>query len=140
MDSSMNSPPLLNSIFSELIISNSGIGAPSAGARHEAHRLQNLCAKCGKPLLARYDLERAKERVTRATFERGPDTLWRFADLLPVRDRRHVATLGEGMTPLWEFEGFLVKDESGTPTGSFKARGMTAAVSRARELGVPAFA
>src|SRR5687767_7562618 len=48
------------------------------GARHEADRLQNLCAKCGNPLLARYDVERAKERVSRAAWERGEDTLWRF--------------------------------------------------------------
>ena len=114
----------------------SNLECGNCGTRHEADRLQNLCAKCAKPLLARYDLERAKERVTRATFERGEDTLWRFRDLLPVRDAaRYVATLGEGMTPLLRYGTFLVKDESGNPTGSFKARGMTAAVSRAVELG-----
>ena len=114
----------------------SNLECGNCGTRHEADRLQNLCTKCAKPLLARYDLARAKERVTRATFERGEDTLWRFRDLLPVRDAaRYVATLGEGMTPLLRYGTFLVKDESGNPTGSFKARGMTAAVSRAVELG-----
>ena len=118
-------------------------------ARHEADRLQNLCAKCGKPLLARYDLEAAKERVTRAGWERGVGSLWRFADLLPVKDPRMVATLGEGMTPLLAagrlaedvgLPNLLVKDESGNPTGSFKARGMAVAVSKARELGARSLA
>jgi threonine synthase len=119
------------------------------GARHDADEPQNLCATCGKPLLPRYDVEAAKERVSRAAWERGRDDLWRFADLLPVRDPRHVAALGEGMTPLLAggrlaedigLPKLLVKDESGNPTGSFKARGMAVAVSRARELGVRAFA
>ncbi len=115
------------------------------GERHDADAPQNLCRKCGKPLLARYDLEAARETVTRATFEKGLDTLWRFAPLLPVRDPRHVVSLGEGMTPLLSggrlgLPGLLVKDETGNPTGSFKARGMSAAVSRATELGIRRFA
>src|SRR5438094_5627033 len=69
------------------------------GARHEV-ALLNLCTRCGKPLLARYDLEAARERVTRGTFERGADTMWRFRDLLPVAKQDCVTTLGEGMTPL----------------------------------------
>jgi threonine synthase len=114
------------------------------GARHDADAPQNLCRSCGKPLLARYDLDAARERVTRATFERGPDTLWRFAPLLPVRDAKHVVSLGEGMTPLLDGgrlgANLLVKDETGNPTGSFKARGMSVAVSRAVELGLMRFA
>src|ERR1051325_3053111 len=115
------------------------------GERHEADVPQNLCRACGKPLLARYDLEAAKERVSRGAWAKGRDDLWRFADLMPVRDARFVASLGEGMTPLLAGDRLsedtgvrrlLVKDESGNPTGSFKARGMTAAVSRARELGL----
>ena len=117
------------------------------GARHEADRLQNLCTKCGKPLLVRYDIERAKERVTRAAWERGPDTLWRFREMLPPKGAP--ITLGEGMTPLLAVPRLaedvgapklLVKDESGNPTGSFKARGMTTAVTMARELGAKALA
>ena len=110
------------------------------GERHDAHALQNLCRKCSKPLLARYDLEAVKERVTRTTWERGRDDLWRFAEVLPAKP----VSLGEGMTPLLpggrlaESVGLpklLVKDESGNPTGSFKARGMAVAVARAVELG-----
>lgn len=114
------------------------------GARHDADALQNLCVKCGKPLLARYDLERAKERATRAAWERGEDTMWRFRDVLPLRGPHAPFTLGEGMTPLLEggrlahalgLPKLAVKDESGNPTGSFKARGMAVAVPRACELG-----
>lgn len=119
------------------------------GERHNADALQNLCHKCAKPLLARYDVERAKESVTRASWEKGRDDLWRFAQMLPVRDGHFVASLGEGMTPLLTGDRLaeetgvrrlFVKDESSNPTGSFKARGMTTAVSRARELGVRHFA
>lgn len=118
------------------------------GERHDAAALQNLCVKCGKPLLARYDIEKAKERVSREAWETGPDHLWRFGSMLPVRRARFVTTLGEGMTPLLDgkrlaeevgLPNLLVKDESANPTGSFKARGMTAAVSKARELGVKHF-
>jgi threonine synthase len=113
-------------------------------------RPHNLCEKCQKPLLARYDLEAAKEQVTRTTWERGDDTLWRFRDLLPVADRRRELTLGEGMTPLISagrlaedvgLPHLLIKEESGNPAGSFKARGMAVAVSmaaqHAREVAVP---
>lgn len=116
-------------------------------ARHEAGRLQNLCSKCGKPLLARYDMEAVKENVTRAGWERGEDTLWRFRALLPAGGAP--VSLGEGMTPLLPsprlaeeigLPRLFVKDESGNPTGSFKARGMSAAVTMARELGAKALA
>ena len=124
--------------------------------RHEADRLQNLCTTCGKPLLARYDMESAKEHVTRDTWERGEDTLWRFRAMLPSARARAGASasarevsLGEGMTPLLRvprlaedvgLPNLLVKDESGNPTGSFKARGMSVAVSMARALGAKALA
>ncbi|HUR70189.1 MAG TPA: threonine synthase [Candidatus Thermoplasmatota archaeon] len=120
------------------------------GARHDAARSQNLCETCQKPLLARYDLEAAKERVTRASWEKGDDTLWRFRDLLPAPGREQEVTLGEGMTPLLSggllaedlgLPKLLIKDESGNPTGSFKARGMAVAVTMAarfwREVAVP---
>jgi threonine synthase len=104
----------------------------------------------GRPLLARYDLERAARTRTKRHHDahevlRG---VWRWHDVLPVRDWSNVVTLGEGSTPLLEASRLgraygigrlLVKAESVNPTGSFKARGMTVAVSRARELGATAF-
>ncbi|GAB1514103.1 threonine synthase [Actinophytocola sp. KF-1] len=114
------------------------------GTRYDADVPQNLCA-CGTPLLVRYDLERAAATVSTSDIAgRRPD-LWRYRELLPVRDRRHVVTLGEGMTPILPLRSYgarigvpdlLVKDEGMLPTGSFKARGAAVGVSRALELGI----
>ena len=115
------------------------------GERYEADRLWNLCPKDQKPLLARYDLDAARAAVRPASFAGREPTMWRYRELLPVRDNAHRLCLGEGFTPLAR-EGRLekeiglgpvyVKDEGLNPTGSFKARGLSAAVSRACELGV----
>jgi threonine synthase len=112
--------------------------------RHEARRLHNLCRECGKPLLVRYDLERAARSLTRERLKgRRPD-LWRYMEVLPVEREENVVGLGEGWTPLLRAErlgrrlglsDLLIKDESQNPTQSFKARGMSAAVSMAKELG-----
>jgi threonine synthase len=105
----------------------------ACGTRHEADRLRNLCA-CGSPLLARYDLSAVT--VDPAEIAARPRGLWRWAELLPVRDGAHRVTLGEGDTPLLDLGGgVLVKDEGLNPTGSFKARGAAVGASRARELG-----
>lgn len=113
--------------------------------RHEARRLQNLCTECGKPLLVRYDLERAKVSLTKESLRGRASDLWRYSEVLPVEDVENIVSLGEGWTPLLRaerlakglgFQGELyIKDESQNPTQSFKARGMTAAVSMAKELG-----
>src|SRR5207302_3397577 len=106
---------------------------------------QHLCC-CGKPLLARYDLRRAAATLTLKSVATRSRTLWRYAEVLP--DGAPV-TLGEGMTALIHtrrlgasmgLEGLYVKDEGLNPTGSFKARGMTAAVTRAKQLGAKALA
>ncbi|HEY7357983.1 MAG TPA: threonine synthase [Ktedonobacterales bacterium] len=121
------------------------------GNAYEAEAVQTVSACCGKPLLARYDLARARQEWERATLAARPTTMWRYHELLPARQAAEVVSLGEGMTPLLACErlgqalGFagaraLVKDEGQNPTGSFKARGMSAAVSRARALGVKALA
>ncbi|RKN40424.1 threonine synthase [Streptomyces hoynatensis] len=114
------------------------------GERSEADAVQGTSA-AGAPLLARYDLERVRARVTREEIAgRAPD-LWRYREVLPVRDPRHIVSLGEGMTPLLPLPrygaelgvpGLLMKDEGLIPTGSFKARGAAVGVSRAAELGV----
>ncbi len=116
----------------------------ACGARHEARRLQNLCRECGKPLLVRYDLERAARSLTRESLKGRRADLWRYREVLPVEHEENIVSLGEGWTPLLHAarlgEGLglrrlFIKDESQNPTQSFKARGMAAAVSMAKELG-----
>jgi threonine synthase len=115
------------------------------GKAYEARRLHNLCTECGRPLLVRYDLEAAARTLTRESLKGRRADLWRYAEVLPVEREENIVSLGEGWTPLLRAENLgarlgmphlYVKDESQNPTQSFKARGMTAAVSMAKELGV----
>jgi len=117
------------------------------GRTYDADRLWNLCPECGKPLLARYDLPAAARALSPADLACREPNLWRYRELLPVRDPAHRLTLGEGWTPLVHatrlgaevgLDRLYIKDEGLNPTGSFKARGMAVAVSRARELGATA--
>src|SRR6266571_5099112 len=116
----------------------------ACGLRHEARRLHNLCTECGKPLLVRYDLERAKASLTKESLSGRRTDLWRYWEVLPVERDENVTSLGEGYTPLVHasrlgeqlgLNELYIKDEGQNPTQSFKARGMTAAVSMAKELG-----
>ncbi len=116
------------------------------GLRHEANVLQNLCITCGKPLLVRYDLEKAAETLTRESMATRESSLWRYREVLPVVDAANIVSLAEGWTPLFKTDrlaatlpvnlDLYIKDEGQNPTQSFKARGMTAAISMAKELGV----
>ena len=115
------------------------------GERHDADVVQYICRACGRALLARYDLARARRSFTRDALGGRVASLWRYAELLPVRDEAAVTTLGEGMTPLLRTprlgeaigaSDLWVKDEGANPTGTFKARGIAVALSRAVELGV----
>jgi threonine synthase len=116
----------------------------SACAReYEPRHLYNLC-DCGKPLMVAYDLDRAKQTLTPESLRDRAPTLWRYAEVLPVEHPDDRVTLGEGMTPLFKAERLgkqlglphlYIKDESLNPTASFKARGMTVAVSIAKVLG-----
>jgi threonine synthase len=117
----------------------------ACGKKYDAAREQHLCT-CGKPLLARYDLRRAAATLTLENLKTRPGTLWRYAEVLP---NDPPVSLGEGMTALVHAERLgarmglqrlYVKDEGLNPTGSFKARGMTTAVSRAKQLGAKALA
>jgi threonine synthase len=117
------------------------------GGRLEADRFWNLCPKCDRPLLARYDLDSAREAIDLTALASRSTDLWRFPETLPVRDAANRVTLGEGFTPLFQarrlgaeldFDGLYIKDEGCNPTTSFKARGMATAVSRAKELGAKA--
>ncbi len=118
----------------------------NCGLEHSSEEPQYVCHKCGKPLFARYDLHRvAAETDIYALRDRSP-TLWRYWELLPVLKKGNVVSLGEGMTPLLHATGLgkrlggagniWIKDEGQNPTGTFKARGLAMAVSKAKELGM----
>src|ERR1700749_671017 len=118
------------------------------GEHYPADTLQTL-SKAGRPLLVRYDLERARGALPREMLAGPPQTLWRYRELLPVRQPGDVVSLGEVVTPLIALPRIaarlgggeiLVKDEGRLPTGSFKARGLALAVSMAKELGVTTMA
>lgn len=116
------------------------------GLRHEARVLQNLCVECGKPLLVRYDLEAAAQTLSPDSLKEREASLWRYREVLPVEDWNNTVSFGEGWTPLLNAQrladtlpvqlNLYIKDEGQNPTQSFKARGMTAAISMAKELGV----
>jgi threonine synthase len=120
------------------------LACTACGASHDADRLQNLCTSCGKPLSAQYDLGRAGRTLTKESLRTRERSLWRYAEVLPIRQTENVITLGEGGTPLLlagrlakraGMEALYIKDEGLNPTASFKARGMAVAVSKAKELG-----
>ncbi len=111
------------------------------GKEYEADKLQRMCPDCARPLLVRYDLEAARALGRDALITHEP-TMWRYRSLLPVQGEE--VSLGEGFTPLLHatrlgeelgLPHLYIKDESLNPTGSFKARGLAVAISRARELG-----
>ncbi len=112
--------------------------------KFEAGKTWNLC-ECGGPLLVRYDLTLLRETWSLDSFASAPDSMWRYAPVLPVRLASSIISLGEGMTPLLAVPrtgarigaaDLLVKDEGLNPTGSFKARGLSCAVSMCVELGI----
>ncbi len=109
-----------------LVCFDCGTGCPS-------DELQTVCGACGMPL--RVDVALPTGGVPANVIDRAEASMWRYAPMLPI-DRAQAVTLGEGWTPLLEVgDGILVKDESRNPTGSFKARGMSMAVSAAIALG-----
>src|SRR5467141_4891629 len=119
----------------------------SCGLRHNWSRLQNLCTACGKPLFAVIDLgavgklDSFKPSSLRETLRAREESLWRYRELLPLPKDAEPISLGEGGTPLLRAKAFSddvdlwIKDESLNPTQSFKARGMSVAVSMAKYLG-----
>lgn len=120
----------------------------ATGERLESEQLIGL-SPAGKPLFARYDLDALKGRFTPEAVASRRADLWRYEEVLPVRDRSCQVALGEGWTPLLDaprtaarlgVARVWVKDEGQNPTGSFKARGLGLAVSRALELGAEAVA
>ena len=115
---------------------------PCGAGAYDPHQEHHLC-RCGAPLLARYDLEAAKGWGRDTLASRAPN-MWRYRELMPLFDGEEPLTLGEGWTPLIHarrlgaelgLDRLFVKDESLNPTNSFKARGLSAAVTRAAHLG-----
>jgi len=115
------------------------------GGFYDVDKIQTFCPDCQAPLLARYNVETARRELDRDEFRSRPAGMWRWRELLPVREQANMIYLGEGDTPLLPLTNLgsdlglsrlFVKDESLNPTGSFKARGLAAAVSKAKELGV----
>ncbi len=113
----------------------------ACGLHHEWSRLQNVCLSCQKPLLAIVDLAAASRTLTREALATREKSLWRYREVLPLPGDVEPVSLGEGGTPLLRAEKFAddldlwIKDESLNPTQSFKARGMSVAVSMAKHLG-----
>ena len=113
--------------------------------KYSSNEVHTFCPECQSPLLARYDLKSVREHVDRDAIKHRPIGMWRWHELLPVKDPKNIVFLGEGDTPLLPLpnlekelgvSNLYVKDESSNPTGSFKARGLAAAVSKAKELGI----
>jgi len=112
--------------------------------KFEAGKVHNLC-DCGGPLLVRYDLDKLRRTWSRDQIAAGPNTMWRYGPVLPASHQSSIISLGEGMTPLIRTnrlgrrigaDQLWLKDEGLNPTGSFKARGLSCAVSMAVELGI----
>ncbi|HEY8283815.1 MAG TPA: threonine synthase [Chloroflexota bacterium] len=115
---------------------------------YDADAPRQVC-ECGSPLLARYDLASLRHALTPSDLAHREPTLWRYHELLPVRDPGAIVTLGEGMTPLVRLprlgerlglRSLYMKDEGLLPTGTFKARGAAVGISRALELGIETIA
>ncbi len=115
------------------------------GKQYSHLEIHTFCPICQSPLLARYDLEQARLKVDRDEITHRKKGMWRWRELLPVLNEENQVFLGEGDTPLLslprlekelKLSNLYVKDESANPTGTFKARGLGAAVSKAKELGI----
>ncbi|MGN6396001.1 MAG: threonine synthase [Mucilaginibacter sp.] len=119
---------------------------PHCGAIHGAAVINTVCKKCASTLFAIYDFT---DGFSKPLLANRQANMWRYKEFLPVVNEKNIVTLGEGMTPvipIANLKQFTVannvfwKDESGNPTGSFKARGISAAVSKAKELGIDTIA
>ena len=112
---------------------------------YDAEIPQRLCNACGKVLYSRYDIDNAKKNFSIGDLSGRAPNMWRYFEMLPVLNVANVVTLGEGFTPIFNalrlggrlgYRVLNIKDEGLNPTASFKARGLSAAVSKAKELGI----
>jgi len=139
--------PITNRRFTMSFFSHLECSVPCGAPRRDPRQRNFLCS-CGAPLLARYDLDKARS-WSRDSLEGRVPTLWRYRELMPLFDGEEPVTLGEGFTPLVHarslgaslgLDRLYVKDESLNPTNSFKARGQSAAITRAKYLGAKTIA
>ncbi len=116
----------------------------NCGAAHPADQLIRLCPDCDKVLYAHYDLDTARREADRDALASRRSDMWRYFETMPVLDETNIVSLGEGMTPILDAPqlgkaigaaNLVIKDEGQNPTGTFKSRGLSAAVSKAKELG-----
>ena len=128
----------MKSYFSHLECTNCGKIYPSTAPIR-------ICLSCSKVIYARYDLELARSKISKTIFTNRAPNMWRYFELLPIADQNNVVSLGEGFTPIHRadnlgknlgLKNLLIKDESFNPTASFKARGMSAAVSKVKEFNI----
>src|ERR1017187_3492983 len=117
----------------------------NCGQKYDAAQVHNLCTACNRPLWVKYDLAALKKAFPKEKLADRPPTLWRYLEMLPISDPSKIVSLVETISPILETKrlaaGFgvnhlFVKDESRLPTGSFKARGMAMAISKANEFGI----
>lgn len=120
----------------------SSLACSACGKSYNAHELQQLATCCQLPLLAEYDLS---QPLSKEILLRREATMWRYRELLPLQQKKNMVSLGEGFTPILplhnlasrhHLKSLLLKDEGNNPTGSFKARGLSMAISKAKEFGV----
>ena len=121
------------------------LACPFCGKSYSVHQIQTFCTDCSAPLLANYNLATMRNKLDRNELSHRPKGMWRWYELLPVFDSDNIISLGEGDTPLLHLEklgkalgltNLYLKEEGQNPTGSFKARGLSVAVSKAKELGI----
>ena len=127
-----------NSTFSHLECSKCGI-------KYSKNELHNLSPCCSLPLFPKYDLEKARSVLHKSDLKNRESTMWRYQEMMPVDYEENIISLGEGWTPLVNadrlgellgFPNLYLKNESINPTGSFKDRGMSVAISKAKEFGL----
>jgi threonine synthase len=121
------------------------LSCSSCGKLYSFDQIQTYCLDCNAPLIVNYDLISVKEKLDRDLVRRRPKGMWRWSELLPVSNPNYIISLGEGDTPLLPLNhlatelgltNLFLKEEGLNPTGTFKARGLSSAVSKAKELGI----
>ena len=117
----------------------------NCGLKYDAGLVHNLCTACQRPLWVKYDLDALKQAFPKSKLAGRPPTLWRYLEMLPMRDASKIVSLSETISPILEtsrlaanfgVQHLFIKDESRLPTGSFKSRGMALAISKANEFGI----